>query len=91
MPTIAISTIYGIRTKWPNLIVDDPMMDFALMMSNVGPPAITLAAIADLANLPDEVEGQVARIITISYAVTPLIALPVTAALTLIKKTRASK
>ncbi|KAI5478185.1 hypothetical protein MNV49_005352 [Pseudohyphozyma bogoriensis] len=85
-PAISISAIYGIRTVWPGLIRSDPILDFVLMLSNVGPPALTLSAIAELAHLPADVEGQIARIITLSYAVTPLICLPVTAALEVVER-----
>jgi len=60
------------------------MLDFVLMISNTGPPALTLSAIADMADLTADVEGQVSRILLLSYAVTPLISLPVTAALTVV-------
>ena len=36
------------------------------MISNVGPPALTLSAIAEMADLPADVEGAVSRIITLS-------------------------
>ncbi|KAJ7505390.1 hypothetical protein B0H11DRAFT_1708938, partial [Mycena galericulata] len=86
-PAISISVIYWIRTAWPNFLNDDPMLDFALSLSNVGPPALTLAAIASMADLSDEVEGQVSRILTVSYAVTPLISFPVTIAIWVTKQT----
>lgn len=98
------------------------MLDFVLMISNVGPPALTLSAIATMcvysrsslliastpsipvasslfsiqpatglvfipssltyrADLDSDADGAVSRIITLSYAVTPLIALPITASL----------
>ncbi|KAJ7147494.1 membrane transport protein-domain-containing protein [Mycena crocata] len=86
-PAISISVVYYIRTTWPNLLEKDPMLDFVLAMSNVGPPALTLSAVAVMADLPSEIEGQVSRIITASYAVTPLISFPVTMALWMVKKT----
>lgn len=99
--------------------VEDPMLDYVLMLSNVGPPALTLSAIATMcvhllipvmpiasslhplyhnfcpttkfdglillrsyrADLDSDADGAVSRIITLSYAVTPLIALPITAVL----------
>ncbi|KAJ6619461.1 membrane transport protein-domain-containing protein [Mycena sp. CBHHK59/15] len=86
-PALSISVVYGIRTTWPNLIDNDPMLDYVLAMSNVGPPALTLAAVATMADLPPDVEGQVSRILTFSYGVTPLIAFPVTAALWMVRQT----
>ncbi|KAJ7505388.1 auxin efflux carrier [Mycena galericulata] len=86
-PAISISVIYGIRTTWPNFLDDDPMLDFVLSLSNVGPPAMTLSAVAVMADLSDEVEGQVSRILTVSYAVTPLISFPVSVAIWMVKTT----
>ncbi|KAJ7640543.1 membrane transport protein-domain-containing protein [Mycena rosella] len=86
-PALSISVVYFIRTTWPNLIDKDPMLDFVLAMSNVGPPALTLSAVAIMAELPSDVEGQVSRILTVSYAVTPLIAFPVTIALWMTRQT----
>ncbi|KAJ6557414.1 membrane transport protein-domain-containing protein [Mycena vulgaris] len=86
-PTLSISVVYFIRTTWPNVLDKDPMLDFVLAMSNVGPPALTLAAVAIMADLPSEVEGQVSRILTFSYAVTPFISFPVTVTLWMIRQT----
>jgi len=90
-PAISISVVYGIRTTWPNLMDKDPMLDFVLALSNVGPPALTLAAVAVMADIPSEIEGQVSRILTFSYAVTPLISFPVTVALWMTKQTGVGK
>lgn len=49
------------------------MMAFVLAMAPVGPPALTLCAIADLADITEEIEGQIARLLLLSYAVTPFI------------------
>ncbi|KAJ7095935.1 membrane transport protein-domain-containing protein [Mycena belliarum] len=89
-PALSISVVYFIRTTWPNLLDNDPMLDYVLALSNVGPPALTLAAVAVMADLPSEVEGQVSRILTFSYAiqqVTPFISFPVTITLWMIKQT----
>jgi hypothetical protein len=39
VPLISGSVVYGIRARWPNYVVRDPMLDFVLAISNVGPPA----------------------------------------------------
>ncbi|CAK5284263.1 unnamed protein product [Mycena citricolor] len=82
-PAISISFIHIIRQKWPHLLGDDPMLSYVLCMSNVGPPALTLSAVAVMAELPPDIEGQVSRILTFAYAASPLIAFPVTLALRL--------
>lgn len=52
-------------------------MAFVLAIAPVGPPALTLCAIADLADITEEIEGQISRIILLSYAVTPFISVSV--------------
>lgn len=59
------------------------MMAFVLAMAPVGPPALTLCAIADLADITEEIESQIARIILLSYAVTPFISVSVVSPLSL--------
>ncbi|SDA02344.1 BZ3501_MvSof-1269-A2-R1_Chr12-3g03552 [Microbotryum saponariae] len=86
MPAISISTIHLIRVHLPTLLRNDPVLDFVLMLSNVGPPALTLSAIAEMTDLGPRVEGQIARTLTASYVVTPLIALTVTAALEVVER-----
>ena len=39
VPLISGSVVYGIRARWPNYVARDPMLDFTLAISNVGPPA----------------------------------------------------
>jgi len=39
VPLISGSVVYGIRARWPHYVVRDPMLDFVLAISNVGPPA----------------------------------------------------
>ncbi|KAJ7645428.1 membrane transport protein-domain-containing protein [Mycena polygramma] len=86
-PALSISVVYFIRTTWPNLMDADPMLDFVLAISNTGPSALTLSAVAVMADLPSEVEGQVSRILTFSYAVTPFISFAVTAAMWMVRQT----
>lgn len=74
-----ISVVYLLRVHWPNYVERDPILDFVLSIVGVGPPAITLAAISEMAGLDEREDGQVARILTIAYIVTPLIALPLSA------------
>ncbi|KAG9084483.1 hypothetical protein FS749_005198 [Ceratobasidium sp. UAMH 11750] len=77
MPAIMISVVYLLRAHWPNYVERDPMLDFVLSIIGIGPPAITLAAISEMAGLDSQEDAQVARILTISYVVTPLICLPI--------------
>ncbi|KAJ7254388.1 hypothetical protein B0H12DRAFT_1184130 [Mycena haematopus] len=86
-PALSISVVYYIRTTWPNLLDNDPMLDFVISISNTGPSALTLSAVAVMADLPSEVEGQVSRILTFCYSVTPLISFPVAVAMRMVKQT----
>ncbi|KAG8684426.1 hypothetical protein FRC09_015393 [Ceratobasidium sp. 395] len=62
------------------------MLDFVLSIIGIGPPAITLAAISEMAGLDTQEDAQVARILTISYIVTPFISLPLSATMYAVQK-----
>ncbi|KAF7314196.1 Dual specificity kinase 1 [Mycena kentingensis (nom. inval.)] len=83
-PAISISVVYYLSTTWPSLLGPDPMLRYVLCMSNVGPPALTLSAVAVMAKLPVDEDSQISRILTFSYGVSPLIAFPLTTALSMI-------
>ncbi|KAJ7175791.1 auxin efflux carrier [Mycena filopes] len=87
-PALSISVVYFIRTRWPNLMENDPMLDFILSISNTGPSALTMASIAMLAQLSPEDEGEISRVLTFSYAVTPFISVPITVSMWMVRQTR---
>ncbi|KAK8869782.1 hypothetical protein IAR55_000350 [Kwoniella newhampshirensis] len=68
MAVISISVVYGVRKAAGSRILDDPVLDFVMMIAPVGPPALTLAAT-----------------IVLSYVLTPLISVSVTAALSVVQ------
>lgn len=39
VPSISIGAVYGLRTRFPNYIRKDPVLDFVLAISHSGPPA----------------------------------------------------
>ncbi|OCF71832.1 hypothetical protein I204_07895 [Kwoniella mangroviensis CBS 8886] len=86
MPVISISMVYGIRKAVGDKILNDPVLDFIMMLAPVGPPALTLAAIVEMSDTDEDVETAVAKTIVISYALTPLISVSVTAALQVVQK-----
>lgn len=47
-PVISIATVYAVRTRWPDLMERNPFLAFVICISNIGPPALTLAAIAQM-------------------------------------------
>jgi len=59
----------------------DPMMKFIMCIIPAGPPAIVLANIAELAGVA---QGQVGKLLILSYVVSPTIAFTVAAALYMI-------
>ncbi|CAD6587586.1 MAG: hypothetical protein CYPHOPRED_003969 [Cyphobasidiales sp. Tagirdzhanova-0007] len=86
VPVISISVVYGLRSRWPHYIKSDPVIDFVLAISHVGPPAITLAAMADMSGLDQEEQGVIATVLLASYVVTPLISLSVSGIMTIVDK-----
>ncbi|KAG9123599.1 hypothetical protein FRC07_014581 [Ceratobasidium sp. 392] len=66
MPAVMISLVYLLRVRWPNYVERDPMLDFVLSIVGIGPPAVTLAAISEMAGLDTQEDAQVARILTIA-------------------------
>ncbi|SLM35617.1 hypothetical protein LPUS_04944 [Lasallia pustulata] len=79
-PIASIGAIYlvAVRTKW---LSNDPMLWFAMMLMPTGPPALKLTALADVNGNSDEDKMSIAKFLTISYAVSPLIAFAVVGSL----------
>jgi len=90
-PALSISVVYYIRTTWPNFLDNDPMLDFVISISNAGPSALTLSAVAVMADVPSEIEGQVSRLITFCYSVSPFISFPLAVAIRMVSKTGVGK
>lgn len=81
---VSISIVYFMSTRappgfWPM----DPMLNFVLMITPVGPPAITLAAVAEIAGVSPEEVTAVSRSLLYSYAIAPLVAPSVAVALSI--------
>ncbi|ORY23035.1 endoplasmic reticulum protein [Naematelia encephala] len=81
MPIISTSVIYGVRKAAGNHILRDPILDFTMAIAPVGPPALTLAAIAEMSHADDETNAAIAQTIVLSYVFTPLISFSVAGAL----------
>ncbi|CAE6493441.1 unnamed protein product [Rhizoctonia solani] len=86
MPTIMISVVYFLRSTWPSYVERDPMLDFVLSIVGIGPPAITLSAIAEMAGLGSREDAQVSRMLMLSYLVTPFICVPLSASVYMIQQ-----
>ncbi|CAE6414211.1 unnamed protein product [Rhizoctonia solani] len=86
MPVIMISMVYFLRSTWPSYVEQDPMLDFVLSIVGIGPPAITLSAISDMAELESRDDAQVSRMLMLSYLVTPFICVPLSASVYVVQR-----
>lgn len=63
------------------LLAADPILWFAMMLMPTGPPAMILVALSDVNGSPEHQKLAIAKFLTISYAITPLICFAVVGAL----------
>ncbi|KAG5363216.1 hypothetical protein CJU89_2380 [Yarrowia sp. B02] len=85
VPIIAISSVFYLRQADENVWTRDPILDFILMMTPAGPPAITLAAVAELGGVGEDELASIAQMLLWSYAITPFIAPTVAVAIQVVK------
>lgn len=71
-PAISIPLIYALATK-TSVLDNDPMLWFAMMLMTTGPSAMILVALTDTIGSPEEEKMAIAKFLTISYFITPLI------------------
>lgn len=79
-PVVSIGIIYAIA-KDSGLLGSDPMLWFAMMLMPTGPPAMKLITMVQVSDAGIEDERKIARILTISYIVSPVLAVVVVGAL----------
>ncbi|KXL44445.1 MAG: hypothetical protein FE78DRAFT_431378 [Acidomyces sp. 'richmondensis'] len=79
-PAISISLIWALAAH-TNLLGDDPILWFAMMLMPVGPTAMKLMALADVTGSPRKEKNQIAKFLALTYGVSPLISLAVVGAL----------
>ncbi|EAT76208.1 hypothetical protein HBH56_241370 [Parastagonospora nodorum] len=79
-PMISISLIWALASK-TNLLDADPMLWFAMMLMPTGPPAMILVALTDVTGAPESMKMTIAKFLTISYAITPMICFAVVGSL----------
>ncbi|KAF2277036.1 uncharacterized protein EI97DRAFT_375477 [Westerdykella ornata] len=79
-PAVSIPVIYFTVTK-TRLLNADPMLWFAMMLMPTGPPAMILVALAEVNGSPEKQKMAIAKFLTVSYAITPLISFAVVGAL----------
>lgn len=83
-PVLSIGVIYALAKNEGRggLLGDDPMLWFAMMLMPTGPPAMKLITMVQVSDAGPEDERRIAKILTISYIVSPLLAFTVVGALT---------
>ncbi|OQO12266.1 hypothetical protein B0A48_02907 [Cryoendolithus antarcticus] len=79
-PAISIPVIYVLATKTGTLS-EDPMLWFAMMLMPTGPPALSLTAMADTYGAEEGERMSIAKFLTVSYAISPLICFAVVGSL----------
>ncbi|KAF2249926.1 hypothetical protein BU26DRAFT_518432 [Trematosphaeria pertusa] len=82
-PAMSISVIYAIVKKEGRggLLGSDPMLWFTMMLMPTGPPAMKLITMVQISDAGPDDERRIAKILTISYMVSPVLAFTVVGAL----------
>ncbi|KAH7346935.1 auxin efflux carrier [Pyrenochaeta sp. MPI-SDFR-AT-0127] len=79
-PLVSIPLIWVLASN-TQLLNGDPMLWFSMMLMPCGPPAMILVALTDVTGAPEKMKMTIAKFLTISYAITPLICFAVVGAL----------
>ncbi|KAJ5941656.1 hypothetical protein N7516_001824 [Penicillium verrucosum] len=80
-PVLSISLIYGLA-KRTQLLGDDPILWFSMMLMPAGPPALVISGLAELAQASETEKMAIAKMLTIMYALSPFVCFSITGALT---------
>lgn len=79
-PLVSISAIYGLaRLGW--LGRSDGILWFSMMLMPTGPPAMSLIPMADVSDKQESIKMTIAKLLTVMYALSPVLACVVVAAL----------
>lgn len=79
-PLASIGLVYVLACK-TNLLGSDPMLWFAMMLMPTGPPAMKLITMVQVSDASDEEEFKVAKLLTVSYLISPVLAFTVVGSL----------
>ncbi|KAF2401248.1 hypothetical protein EJ06DRAFT_529380 [Trichodelitschia bisporula] len=79
-PAIAVPLFWALAGK-TNILGNDPVQWFCLMLMAAGPSAMQIAALADVKGCGEGEKLSIARFLTMSYAISPLICLGVVGSL----------
>lgn len=82
-PILSIGLIYMIAQNQNSngFLSDDPMLWFAMMLMPTGPPAMKLITMVQVSDAGEADERRIAKILTISYIISPILAISVVGAL----------
>ncbi|KAH8596666.1 auxin efflux carrier [Bisporella sp. PMI_857] len=79
-PLVSIGSIYLLAKK-TDVLGDDPMLWFAMMLMPTGPSAMKLIAMVEVSGAKEEDEHKISKLLTISYIISPVLALTVVGSL----------
>ncbi|EJU04229.1 hypothetical protein DACRYDRAFT_48587 [Dacryopinax primogenitus] len=80
IPGLSIGLIYSLATR-TTILGTEPLLWFVLMLVPAGPSAINISSIAEVAGAGEETVQQIARFLTLEYAISPLVCLAVVGSL----------
>jgi predicted permease len=82
-PVLSIGVIYAIvhEQGTSGILGSDPMLWFAMMLMPTGPPAMKLITMVQVSDAGPEDERRIAKILTIAYIFSPVLAFTVVGAL----------
>ncbi|KIH92867.1 hypothetical protein SPBR_09117 [Sporothrix brasiliensis 5110] len=79
-PLASIAAVYLLASR-TELVGDDPMLWFALMLMPTGPPAMKLITLVQVSNADEDDETSIAKLLTISYLMSPILSFAVVGSL----------
>ncbi|PMD30104.1 hypothetical protein L207DRAFT_474337 [Hyaloscypha variabilis F] len=77
---ISIGFVYLLAKK-THVLGEDPMLWFTMMLMPTGPPAMKLITMVEVSNADEEDEDKIAKLLTISYIISPILAFTVVGSL----------
>ncbi|KAF8850216.1 hypothetical protein BDZ45DRAFT_809338 [Acephala macrosclerotiorum] len=79
-PVMSIAIVWFLvkKTTW---LGEDPMLWFTMMLMPTGPPAMKLITMIQVSDADEEDEAKVAKLLTISYIISPVLAFTVVGSL----------
>ncbi|KAK4215056.1 auxin efflux carrier [Rhypophila decipiens] len=80
-PLGSISLIYWLAGHEKGVLGDDPMLWFAMMLMPTGPPAMKLITLIQVSDGEPEDEVNIAKLLTISYIISPILSVTVVGSL----------